>query len=247
MWSSVARNALVLSVLATIAGCAGTADEETGSGDSEINLAQQAGPSKDLPEAVLIAVGSRDFCTGVLIAPKLVLTATHCNGSSYSVTAPFAPGGSATSTARPAGQVDGDYSKNPAVEDVKVLKLDKAIQLAAYPEARDVGELGNRTLHGVAVGRDREKRVANLVKSVVVKVTSGSPTGYTTGLNTDYYSGGGDSGGPLFLSDATGKLVVPHVVIGIERQPEPNVEPNVSVDHFTRITANVKSLVASSQ
>src|SRR4051794_14018515 len=96
MWSSVARNALVLSLFAMAVGCAGAEEDETGSGDSAINLDQQAGPSTELPEAVLIAIGSHDYCTGVLIAPKLVLTATHCNGSSYSVTAPFAPGGSAT-------------------------------------------------------------------------------------------------------------------------------------------------------
>ena len=248
MWSSVARNALVLSLLAMAAGCAGAEEDETGSGDSAINLDQQAGPSTELPEAVLIAIGSHDYCTGVLIAPKLVLTATHCNGSSYSVTAPFAPGGSATSTAKQFAKVSGDYSNDPAVEDVKVLKLDNAIQLASYPEARDVTLAGNAKLHGVAVGRKLEQRNTTPVKSVVLTVTSGDPTGYTTGLNTEYYSGGGDSGGPLFLSDARGKLVVPHVVIGIERQPDPN--PNnvkLNVDHFSRITGEVKKLITAAK
>ena len=67
---------------------------------------------------------------------------------------------------------------------------------------------------------------------------SGTPFGYTTGLVSQYYSSGGDSGGPLFLVDPeTGKPT--HVVIGIERQPDPPSE------YFTRLTPAVKRLVAA--
>ena len=75
------------------------------------------------------------------------------------------------------------------------------------------------------------------MKSKELEVRSGTPLGYTTGLVSGYYSSGGDSGGPLFLVDPeTGKPT--HVVIGIERQPDPPSE------FFTRITPAVKSLVA---
>ena len=240
MWSSVARNALVLSLLATIAGCAGSTDESTGSDNAAVIDGMQNGAPTNLPESVLIAVGTKDFCTGVLIAPKLVLTATHCSGNSYSVTAPYAPTPT-TSKATIAGVVahSNDFNSEVEKEDVMVLKLATAINLTSYPSIRDTGELGAKKTYGVGVGRDRESRNSNLVKSQVLTVTSGTDDGYTTGLESQYYSSGGDSGGPLFLSDARGNIVTPHVVIGIERQPDPPGE------HFTRITSKVTALVAA--
>lgn len=244
---AVARNALVLALFASAVsavGCAaGTDDESTGSGDSAINIGQQAGPPTMLPESVLITVNNaaRDFCTGVLISPTIVMTATHCTGGkTYTVTAQYAPG-SPKSNAKVAGAVahSSDWYSDVEKEDIALLRLDTPIKLAVYPEVRDVGELGNKKVYGVAVGRDRQKRDANLVKSVVLNVSTGSDYGYTTGLKSEYYSSGGDSGGPLFLADARGNPQ--HVLIGIERQPDP------PLDFYSRITPKVKALVANNR
>lgn len=234
------RLLLVLGIATTVAcaGAASASDEEQGSTESAIIDEMQDGSPTELPEVVQVLVNNsaQDYCTGVLVSATRVLTAAHCmGGTSFVVKAPFAPG-RPQSNATKGGAVQHSRAFNEEVwkEDAAILNLATPIRLAAYPTLREVGELGEETLTGVAVGREREERNAPLVKSKKITVRSGTPDGYTTGLGSEYYSSGGDSGGPLFLVE-NGKIQ--HVIIGVERQPDP---PN---EWFTRITPAVKALV----
>ncbi|MBN9161456.1 MAG: hypothetical protein BGO98_37755 [Myxococcales bacterium 68-20] len=249
MWSTVGTNRGAMGFLACLllVGCAEPGAEDASESGSAVIDEQQDGPPTELPEAVQILVDNRaqDYCTGVLVSPTRVLTAAHCMaGTTFLVRAPHAPlktnGRPQESKARKAGSVTSSRNYNEEVwkEDAATLDLETPIQLETYATVRDVEELGEKTLRAVAVGRSAENRTAPLVKSKELTVRSGTPFGYTTGLVSQYYSSGGDSGGPLFLVDPeTGKPT--HVVIGIERQPDPPSE------YFTRLTPAVKRLVAA--
>jgi hypothetical protein len=238
MWS---KALLLLSAMATMVGCAAAPAEEeaTGGSTSAIVDDKQDGAPTDHPEVVQVLINNaaKDYCTGVLVSPTKVLTAAHCAGNSYTVIAPFAPGKPQSAATRGAvAEHSSAFNEEVQKEDAEVLLLKTPIKIENYATIQEVGELGDKSLTGVFVGRSHEDRNAPLVKSVPLKITSGTEAGYTTGLHAEYASSGGDSGGPLFLVQG-GKTT--HIVIGLERQPDPENND----EWFTRITPKVSALV----
>jgi hypothetical protein len=223
-----------------LSGCAVDAEEEEVSESSEaISDAMQAGPASALPESVQILHGDGvNYCTGVLVKPRVVVGAAHCIwGTSYEVKAPFAAGAPKRKVVK-SGVLSRDMN-NPASRDIGFLVLDKAIDLPKYAQPTIIGPQvdGGKTFKGVAVGRKYEARTAPLVRSKILNVSSGKSGGYTNGLRTETYSEGGDSGGPLFLVE-DGKIT--HKLVGIERQPE----PAQNIDWFTRIDQKSIDMIA---
>lgn len=214
-----------------LVGCALDTDEEDVAESSEaISEGMQAGPASALPESVQILHGDGvNYCTGVLVKPRVVVGAAHCIwGTDYEVKAPFAAGAPKRKVVK-SGVLSRDMN-DPASRDIGFLVLDKAIDLAKYPVLTSIGAQADdgKSFKGVAVGRKYEARTAPLVRSKILTIRSGKSGGYTTGLRTETYSEGGDSGGPLFLVE-DGKIT--HKLVGIERQPE----PARNIDWFTRI------------
>jgi len=244
MWADVglSRVAMAVLVVAGLAACAGESTEGGEGGEESASAvidSMQDGPPTELPEVVQVLVNNQaqDYCTGVLVSPTRVLTAAHCMaGSSFVVKAPYAPTPS-QSKAKKAGVVahSSDFNSEVFKEDAAILDLETPIRISTYPTLEDVGDF-HGTIQAVAVGRRSENRQAPLEKSKPLTVRSGNADGYTTGLTSQYYSSGGDSGGPLFRVDPQTRKPL-HVVIGIERQPDPPKE------RFTRITPAVRRLV----
>ena len=236
-----ARASLPLFVgLSLLAACAAEpAGDESASTDEAIVASMQAGTATAFPESVQILHGNGvDYCTGVLVSPTIVLGAAHCIwGTAYTVKAPFAPGAPSRKVVR-SKVLSRDYANNAAAPDVGMLVLDAPITLPQYGVLTSVGTQADRgtSFKGVAVGRSYEARTAPLVRSTLLTITSGKPSGYDTGLRTPYYSTGGDSGGPLFLVE-NGRLT--HKVVAVERQPDPGND----ADWFTRVDASVLALV----
>jgi hypothetical protein len=238
---TVLRCLSVLAVLPlVIAGCAADTEvEPSAESEAAISPEMQAGPATAVPESVqLIHDNGRDYCTGVLVAPKIVLGAGHCIwDAKYTVRAPYAPG-KPSAHAVSWAVVDNRRDRVPESRDIGLLILDKPINLATFPTLTQIGADADagKTYKGVAIGHKREDPHATLVRSKVMTIKSGKPQGYTNGLRGEYYSEGGDSGGPLFLYE-NGQVT--HKLVGIERQPE----PSRNADWFTRIDAKVVSFI----
>jgi hypothetical protein len=240
MWDNVAlKCGLVGCLTIAAAACAGSTEEGAAS-ETAISEGMQDGAATEFPEAVqVLSSDNVEFCTGVLVSPTRVLTAGHCMVTGkFTIIAPYAPktNGEVQSAPGHATAKDDRIENYRDVdkEDVMAIRLDKPIQLASYPELRDVGELeGKPTLPpAIAVGRIRTARTAELMKSRPLTVQSASHRGYLNSVLTQIYSEGGDSGGPLFLIE--GKK---HVLIGINR------DPDGTIDIFSRITPNVRGLL----
>lgn len=155
------------------------------------------------PEAVLVNMKQggqvTSYCSGALIAPKVVLTAGHCvyPFTGWDVVAPYASGqkASASSGATYDWKEAGE-TVNPSMHDVGLVFLDKAITLSSYPkiatsplangaQVLNIGRINNGTLS-----------TTNLYVSKAITVSSAASVGFPFDYLAKEVIESGDSGGP---------------------------------------------------
>lgn len=148
-------------------------------------------------------------CLGVLVAPRVALTASHClegrSGARVRLAASDHAGYVAVERfwcdpRRPAGRTNVD----PESADVAVLLLERPIALASYPEVARRPSPGWIAATGLRRAGDRIETTA-----LTLRPPLGSPYYVSQG-----FAKPGDSGGPVYFVGATGQRIVVAVTAG---------------------------------
>ena len=246
--------------LAALAGCSSEAGGDPAASNVDRSATPILGtqrPAGEYSEAVRIKVNNsfNDFCTGVLINPSVVLTASHCIAfnpagagirGTWTVTAPFVLGGAQVrnvsvgnfETFEPnfttASGGRSNYDSHPELHDLGLLYLDAPITGAVYPDL-SATQYGSTHPQVSAVGRSSAAEASGLVLSLAVPLSLSSDA-YTHDNVTPVITTGGDSGGPLFL-DGT------HTLVGTEDRFS-GQSPG-DIDYWARLDTNVYTWIAA--
>lgn len=229
----------VLVLLAAVCACASEQEALPPSAGSQSIIGTQRSAAA-YTEALMVQVNNveADFCTGVLIAPGVAVTAAHCvafnpAGSAprgtWTLTAPNAAGGSQTRTASSGDVMDQgfrgltrfNYDGHPEYHDIAVLFLDTRFTGITLPTLT-----GNAAAQGAsvsAVGRKTVSASSTLVLSAAVSLGYVSDGSYPFDYITNRVTDGGDSGGPLFLEGT-------HTLVATETR----FNPGTSKDYWVR-------------
>jgi hypothetical protein len=236
---------LLAAFVAVPSGCSGDGPREPVGSTGEAIMGGK--PATQYPEAVYVLVAGFIPCSGVVLAPRVVLTAGHCKATNetYIVTAPHAGNQVAHGNAD-WSPFTGEAAKTP---DVRLIFLETPIHLASYPvlsktevpAGTEVVDLG-RTLNGSI---DDDDYVSPPVKILGPATRLGFPFNYEAQPDI---SEDGDSGGPIELVESSGSAA--HTVVGIVDTDtiEQDITEATPIDLFARIDvvyADIEAQIAS--
>ncbi len=182
-------------------------------------------PAGAYEEAVTIAPedASIETCTGVIVAPRVVLTAAHCvvyaRSKTWTVTAPFAPGGVETHVATDGEPMDAGF-RNVNRADYALHEMrDLAVLYTTVPFAGARRPILEPTAYAAgkgavpvfvsAVGRATAASPLGLALSAMTSLESAAPSIAGIDYATARLTGPAESGGPLFV-EGTHQLVGVH-------------------------------------
>jgi hypothetical protein len=218
---------LSCSVVACLAGSSDPTDDDT---DSRARPIVGGTKATAFPEAVLVDMYQNNqlaaYCSGSLIAPKVVLTAGHCvfQFTKWVIRAPFASGQTANaSSGATYDWTNTSESVNPNMHDLGLIFLDTPITLSSYPTLSTSKVADNTQI--VNIGRINSGTLSTTALYVSSPITivgassSGFPYDYTA---TDKIESG-DSGGP-------DELVGTHEIVSVNSGAGSGTEVLARVD-----------------
>jgi integrase len=225
---SISPRSALFTVATALLGCSGPPEDVVGNAASAIEMGS---PATMYPEAVYVLGGGFIPCSGVVLAPRVVLTAGHCGTSktTYVVTAPHADNQVAHGVSG-WSPFTGNAAKTP---DVRLIFLDTPIQLASYPVlSKAEVSAGTRV---VDIGRTRNGSINDndYVSPPVEILGTATKLGFPFNYEADPdISQDGDSGGPIELIGAE-----PHTVVAIVDTDtvEQGISETTPIDMFARL------------
>jgi hypothetical protein len=203
--------AFLMVFAAATSGCAASepaAPDELG--DDPLGLPITGGkPARAFPEAALVEMPG-SVCSGVVVAPRVVLTAGHCvtGASSFAVVAPFANGQRARALHAWTEYVPRGRTVNPRALDVGILVLDRAISLDRYPRLAKVASPAGARAVNVGRKRDGVLSRTTLFVGKEVALHPGSSSGFPLAYVSEEIIEAGDSGGPVYVGRGAARTLV---------------------------------------
>jgi MYXO-CTERM domain-containing protein len=193
----------LLSIGGLVAGLLPATSAAAPAGPAQVTRSVPDDDDRDLG-VVALEVEGRPYCSGTLIAPRVVLTAAHCvvDQPPIRVFAGSQPGDGGTTAGVVEVRIEPSFDRPSLRGDVATLVLDDAVDAPSWPilAAEDAAALAGGTLRLVGFGKASADDTAPLRKrmgTASVATVDATSFGFTPSPSQTCM---GDSGGPAFAT-----------------------------------------------